>query len=299
MADREDEVRSDEDVDLAELDLLLLVQVRGGPEDDEQRVAVALQLWPLVRDDRVLDRELVQAELLGDGPELRVGGSEQADPGERRSASTGGVARCRPRSSASRFAGRRRTRRRRPCSPRRAPRRPPGAPPSRPRAASTGASRRGAGARRQQERGRDRRSAMRRRLVDASRSSKKTPSARMCARAAGTRGCPGTGAGGGASPDRAGARRSAGADRDRAGPRTRARHHGRLEVARPRDVAVRVAQEPAVAVPEQRRGGPRRGRPVRRPATCSSTMLPSPIPARHCTTDERVQEADEPYCTGK
>ena len=65
------EVRADEDVDLAELDLLDVVEVAGGAQHDEQGVAVALQLRPLVGDDGVLDRQLVQPELLGDGAELR------------------------------------------------------------------------------------------------------------------------------------------------------------------------------------------------------------------------------------
>ena len=55
----------DEDVDLAELDLLDVVEVGGRAKDDEQRVAVALELGPLVGDDGVLDGDLVQAELLG------------------------------------------------------------------------------------------------------------------------------------------------------------------------------------------------------------------------------------------
>ena len=60
----------DEDVDLAELDLLGVVEIGRGAQHDEQRVAVALQLWPLVGNDRVLDRYLVEAELLGDRQEL-------------------------------------------------------------------------------------------------------------------------------------------------------------------------------------------------------------------------------------
>ena len=83
VADGEHEVRADEDVDLAELDLLDVVEVGGGAQHDEQRVAVALELGPLVGDDRVLDRELVQAELLGDRQELRLGRPEQPDPGHR------------------------------------------------------------------------------------------------------------------------------------------------------------------------------------------------------------------------
>ena len=80
VADGEHEVRSDEDVDLAELDLLVLVEVGGRAQHDEQRVAVALELRPLVGDDRVLDRDLVEAELLGDGQELGFGRPEQPDP---------------------------------------------------------------------------------------------------------------------------------------------------------------------------------------------------------------------------
>jgi hypothetical protein len=83
VAHRENEVRADEDVDLAELDLLLLVEVGGGPQDDEQGVAIALELRPLMSDDGILDRELVQPELLGDWPELGVRRAEQTDPRER------------------------------------------------------------------------------------------------------------------------------------------------------------------------------------------------------------------------
>jgi hypothetical protein len=41
----------------------------GGLDDDEERVAVELDLGALVRLDRILDRELVQVELAGDRPE--------------------------------------------------------------------------------------------------------------------------------------------------------------------------------------------------------------------------------------
>ena len=83
VAHGQHEVRAEEDVDLAELDLLHVVEVGRGAEHDEQRVAVALELRPLVRDDRVLDGELVQPELLGDRHELGGGRPEQADPGHR------------------------------------------------------------------------------------------------------------------------------------------------------------------------------------------------------------------------
>ena len=55
VPDGDDEVGPDEDVELAELDLLDVVEVAGGPQDHEQGVAVALELGPLVGDDRVLD----------------------------------------------------------------------------------------------------------------------------------------------------------------------------------------------------------------------------------------------------
>ena len=82
VADGEHEVRADEDVDLAELDLLDLVEVAGGAQHHEQGVAVALQLGALVGDDRVLDGQLVQAELLGDGQQLapRPAGTARSRP---------------------------------------------------------------------------------------------------------------------------------------------------------------------------------------------------------------------------
>ena len=81
VSDGEHEVAADEQVDLAELDLLDVVEVAGGPQHDEERVAVAFQLGPLVGDDRVLDGELVQPELLGHGQQLRLGRPVEADPG--------------------------------------------------------------------------------------------------------------------------------------------------------------------------------------------------------------------------
>ncbi len=73
----------DEQVHLAELDLLDVVEVARCPEHDEQGLAVALELGPLVGDDRVLDGQLVQPELLGDGQQLALGRPEEADPGHR------------------------------------------------------------------------------------------------------------------------------------------------------------------------------------------------------------------------
>ena len=81
MPDGEHEVGADEHVDLAEVDLLDVVEVAGGAQHHEQGVAVAFQLGPLVGDDRVLDGQLVQPELLGHGQQLRLGRPVQPDPG--------------------------------------------------------------------------------------------------------------------------------------------------------------------------------------------------------------------------
>src|SRR5215212_3006232 len=74
------EVFSHEDVYFAELDPLLLVQVTGGLENDEERLPVALQLGPLVGFRCVLDRQPVQAELPGYGGELLLRRLVEPDP---------------------------------------------------------------------------------------------------------------------------------------------------------------------------------------------------------------------------
>ena len=58
--------RRDEQHDLAELDLLLVVVVARGAQDDEVGVVVVLELRPLVGAVGVLERELVQVEALAD-----------------------------------------------------------------------------------------------------------------------------------------------------------------------------------------------------------------------------------------
>ncbi|GGT21971.1 hypothetical protein GCM10010254_48210 [Streptomyces chromofuscus] len=77
MADRDHEVGADEDVQLAEVDLLWCVEVAGRPQDDEEGLAVAFQLRPLVRLHRVLDGQRVQAELLGQGEQFARRGAGQ------------------------------------------------------------------------------------------------------------------------------------------------------------------------------------------------------------------------------
>src|SRR6185503_8283504 len=80
-------------VDLADLDVFLTVDVAGGPQHHEQHFAVLLQLRSLVGVDRVLDREGVQVELLRDGADLRLVGAQHADPGEAVTARRAGVQR--------------------------------------------------------------------------------------------------------------------------------------------------------------------------------------------------------------
>src|SRR5262249_26302106 len=73
---------ADEDADLAGLDGVALVDVPEGSQYDDQPVAELLHLRPLVRLQRVLDRELVQAEQVLDPAHLGVRGLVQTDPAE-------------------------------------------------------------------------------------------------------------------------------------------------------------------------------------------------------------------------
>jgi hypothetical protein len=69
-------------VDLTKLHGPRTFQVARRFKYDEDRVAVALHLGSLVSIDRVLDRQLVQVELTGDGDELLLGRLVETDPGE-------------------------------------------------------------------------------------------------------------------------------------------------------------------------------------------------------------------------
>ena len=82
VADDNCEALADEHLDLAELDGFGLVDVAGGLQHDEQRLAVHLEFRPLVRLDSVFDRELVESERLSDVRELLGHGFVQADPCE-------------------------------------------------------------------------------------------------------------------------------------------------------------------------------------------------------------------------
>ena len=91
VAHRHDEVAVDEQQDLAGLEVLLGFDVADRLEHHQQRVAVHLDLRPLVRVDRVLDRQLVQVELAPDGVELLLGRLVDAEPHER-AVALGGLA---------------------------------------------------------------------------------------------------------------------------------------------------------------------------------------------------------------
>ncbi len=82
VPDADDEVAADEQVDLAGLDGVVLVDVPEGLEDQEQPVVVALELGTLVGLERVLDGERVQREHLGDPVELVLGRLVHAHPDE-------------------------------------------------------------------------------------------------------------------------------------------------------------------------------------------------------------------------
>ena len=96
MADGEHEIGPDEDVDLAELDLLGLVEVARRAQHDEQGVVVAFELGPLVGDDGVLDGEGVEAELRGERRDFVLVGTVQADPGHAVGLLAEGARRSRP-----------------------------------------------------------------------------------------------------------------------------------------------------------------------------------------------------------
>jgi hypothetical protein len=85
------ELRADEDLDLPERDRLRLVQVAGGPQDDEERVAVALELRALMRLDRILNRELVQVELARHRRELLLARLVETQPGDDVAGLAGGM----------------------------------------------------------------------------------------------------------------------------------------------------------------------------------------------------------------
>ena len=78
MPDADDIALADEEMRLAEGDAAF-DQLRGAG-DDEQRVAILLDLRPLVRMLGILDRQIVQVELRLHAQQQLAVGLEQADP---------------------------------------------------------------------------------------------------------------------------------------------------------------------------------------------------------------------------
>jgi hypothetical protein len=82
VSDGDDEAVPDEEEDLTELDDCLRFKVARRLQDEEERVAVHLELRALVGLDRILDRKLVELELPANGVELVLRRLVQSDPDE-------------------------------------------------------------------------------------------------------------------------------------------------------------------------------------------------------------------------
>src|SRR6185369_8240312 len=82
VADRDHVASPHEEVGLPERDPALLAVGLGGAQGDEERVAVALELGPLVGQVGILDGEIVQAELGLDLPQQRLVRLVESDPYE-------------------------------------------------------------------------------------------------------------------------------------------------------------------------------------------------------------------------
>ena len=80
VTDSDDEVLADEHVKLAELHLFFRIEVARRPKDYEECRAVAFDLRALVRKNRILNSEFVQAELRGERRELIGARTIEADP---------------------------------------------------------------------------------------------------------------------------------------------------------------------------------------------------------------------------
>src|SRR5262249_44838962 len=80
VPDRDDVAGTDEDVGFTEADLAL--NALGGAQDYEERVAVLLELRPLMRGVRVLDGQVVEVELLLHLAQQLLVGLVDPDPDE-------------------------------------------------------------------------------------------------------------------------------------------------------------------------------------------------------------------------
>ena len=82
VPDGDGEVGADEQVHLAELNLLGCVEISRGPENDEECVAIALEFGTLVAGQGILYGEGVEIEFHGDGAKLLLCWPIHANPGE-------------------------------------------------------------------------------------------------------------------------------------------------------------------------------------------------------------------------
>src|SRR6478735_3157854 len=83
LSNRNDETRSDEDADLAEIDLVLVMVVAGGAQDDQLHPGfVFFDLRAQVKGLGILDGKLVQTERFPDFVELLTAGLEHTQPYE-------------------------------------------------------------------------------------------------------------------------------------------------------------------------------------------------------------------------
>src|SRR5258705_1607976 len=83
LSNRYDETRSDEDADLAEIDLALVMVVAGGAQDDQLHPGfVFFDLRAQVKGLGILDGKLVQTERFPDFVELVAAGLDHAQPYE-------------------------------------------------------------------------------------------------------------------------------------------------------------------------------------------------------------------------
>ena len=90
MADGDDEIGPEEQVHLAELDGLGLVQIAGRLQHHEGDFAVAFELGPLMAFQGVFDGEFVQPEQVRDVAHLGFGRTVEPDPGHSGSRSSVG-----------------------------------------------------------------------------------------------------------------------------------------------------------------------------------------------------------------
>ncbi|CRK52255.1 hypothetical protein RHCRD62_40142 [Rhodococcus sp. RD6.2] len=64
-----------------EFDLLHVVEIAGRAQDDQQRGVLSFEFGSLVGSDGIVDREMMQVELVRGGADFGAVGPVQTDPG--------------------------------------------------------------------------------------------------------------------------------------------------------------------------------------------------------------------------